>query len=300
MKLSLKEFLEQLIVEHIHVNKENGELIFQQGDPSAGGMTDAISTASKARGYSSDKKWPNEETGEDKVKLFFVCTYRRTELTSEMLRVIKGLPPRGDFAHLHINSQTYEKLINFVVNYLADWLPKSLLNVKDTPHAKKFKPTFLVYPRSSSPFLKDVVNKLRPKIEREIRIVDDLFIKRNLNHENELDINSVVNTEHPDWNSLTDKTKKEIFATARRAIAGGQGSLAVKRIYAPYRKFFKNFMDFPTEHTDALEYLENELVFVLDDIYASGTSLQDTVRLLKLCNPREIACVVIFKNVAQA
>ncbi|MEM2159613.1 MAG: phosphoribosyltransferase family protein [Candidatus Nitrosotenuis sp.] len=291
--MSFKEFLAEQLNEHLYVDKNN-KIQFSPTDVMPKEYLDIIKTGFKNTLRLNHENWPEEDGKDALVQSYYLCGYKSTSITKDLLRVLKGGQPKDN--NITIDRDQYEKFIEYVADVLAIWLPKELKLIE--PKKRRSKPTYIVCPRSSSNFLRNLTAKLRPKLGNQITIVDDLFVKRIVDHENEHDVDSLINKEHPDWNTLDDKQK----AIVRRQVIdsiknSGNNTLSIKRLQGRNRKFVKGFMDM--KDTDALDYLRGEVVYILDDINSTGSTMQDIVRLLKLCEPTEIVGITIFKNLSK-
>lgn len=162
------------------------------------------------------------------------------------------------------------------------------------PVLSKIKPDVIIYPKSSSSLTAEFAKKIHDK-HPSAQLVSDAFYKKILNAE---DVEPLINTKHPDWEKFAannpadvEKLKKSLS----KMIRDHDGKLELKKMYKPYMKFIKNFV----EMRDALEVLEAVLeknVLVIDDVLSTGATMLEMIRQLVDNEPNSIAGLTIFKH----
>jgi phosphoribosylpyrophosphate synthetase len=190
-----------------------------------------------------------------------------------MLTSIKGKGPY----------ELHKKQFEVLMKQLRDGTEKIL---------KQTRPDVLVYPKSGSPFLKQYIDSIR-NLDPDLKIIDNAFLKKQLDG---TEIEPLINTSHPDWEKFASENPKEVVKL-KRSIATNihNGVIELKKLYKPYVKFIKNFI----EMRDAYELLDSVLgkkVIVIDDILSSGATMAEMVRQLEELEPSEIYGLTVFKH----
>lgn len=159
---------------------------------------------------------------------------------------------------------------------------------------EKTKPDVIIYPKSSSTLIGDLVSKITGAHD-DIKVLGDAFVKKAIDAES---VEPLINTAHPDWEKFSsehpDEVKK-LKKSVAKMIRDHKGRLELKKLYKPYLKFIKNFI----EMKDAYEVLDSVLdksVLVLDDVLSSGTTMAEMVRQLAEMEPKSLAGLTIFKH----
>lgn len=264
MKLTLKQFIQETILEDISV-VDNAVRITTQ-HYRAGSTSDAIST------YFRNQPYVTKIKGTD-AEIYSLLNYVTSEVSTDMLKSLKGSGP------YKVNDK---QLANFMSQV------KSAAAVL----VKRVKPDIIIYPKSRSPLLKQFVDDLvsaYPTAE----ILSDRFIKSVLNAE---DVEPLINTSHPDWKKFSEEHPDQVKLLKQNLkYQVKKGEIEMKKLYKPYLKFLKNFI----ELKDAYEVLEKVMgknVLVVDDILSSGTTMAEMIRQLTELEPSKIIGLTLFKH----
>ena len=156
-------------------------------------------------------------------------------------------------------------------------------------------PDVILYPKSGSPLVKnfvDALHKAHPKIE----ILDDAFVKKVLKAGDE---EALINTQHPDWKKFSTENPDaviELKKTLLRHIK--DGNLELKKLYKPYVKFIKNFVEMKDAST-VLDKVIEKRIMVVDDILSTGTTMLEMFRKLREFEPEAISGLTIFKRTSE-
>lgn len=154
------------------------------------------------------------------------------------------------------------------------------------------KPDVILYPKSSSSLTKTFVDKLH-KAHPKIEILDEAFIKKVLQAGDE---EALINTKHPDWKKFADENPDaaiELKKSLKRHIK--DGNLELKKLYKPYVKFIKNFVEMK-DASFLLDKVIGKNVLIVDDILSSGATMLEMFRQLREFEPESMAGLTIFKG----
>lgn len=156
-------------------------------------------------------------------------------------------------------------------------------------------PQVILYPKSSSPLVKkfaDMLHKAYPKIE----IADEAFVKKILQAGDE---EAMINTQHPDWKKFASENPDavdELKKSLKRHIK--DGNLELKKLYKPYVKFIKNFVEMK-DASATLDHVIGKRIIVIDDILSSGSTMLEMFRQLREFEPEAISGLTIFKRTSE-
>ena len=156
----------------------------------------------------------------------------------------------------------------------------------------RVNPDVIIYPKSSSEFLKAFVDEIKASSQSAV-VLSDQFVKKTLDAEN---VEPLINTDHPDWSKFERDHPKEVEKlkkSLKNLIKGGE--LELKKFYKPYLKFIKNFVELKDAY-DVLETVMEKNVLVVDDILSSGTTMAEMIRQLEELEPSKIVGLTLFKH----
>jgi glutamine phosphoribosylpyrophosphate amidotransferase len=226
---------------------------------------ESISTGFRTQPYSTAIKGCDAE-------VFSLLNYVSSDTSTQILKSLKGHGP------YKVNDKQFEAFMKQVKTAASKVV-------------SRVNPDIIIYPKSKSDFLKRFVNEV--KSGSSIEVLDDQFIKSVLDAEN---VEPLINTNHPDWKKFSTDHPKEVDKLKKQLkthVAAGE--LELKKLYKPYLKFIKNFI----ELKDAYEVLDKVLgkrVLVIDDILSSGATMAEMIRQLNDFEPSKIAGLTIFKH----
>lgn len=154
------------------------------------------------------------------------------------------------------------------------------------------KPEVIIYPKSSSDLLKKFINKIKTTYPN-IEVLDEAFVKKLLISGDE---EALINTSHPDWVKFSEKNPKavdELKKSLSRQI--DDGHLELKKLYKPYVKFIKNFVELEDAYK-TVERVINRNVVVVDDILSTGATMLEMFRQLREFEPSNLCGLTLFKR----
>lgn len=266
------EFLLELLALNERIYSANDDLVItiQHSKESSG--KDAISTFIRRNPYQSHIQ------GIPDVDIYSILNYVPSDETTKLLQSIKG---RGPY---NVKSKQLDNFLNEVSKHAGGIL-------------QKLRPDTVVIPKSSSPLLADFAAKLKsayPKAE----YVSDAFFKKVLDAEN---VEPLINKDHKDWPKFEIDHPKEA-ADLRKSVARmirTTGQLELKKLYKPYMKFIKNFVEIE-QSGEILDKLIDKKVLILDDVLSSGATMQEMIRQVKEFEASAIFGLTIFKRTVSA
>jgi hypothetical protein len=266
---TFKEFLlDEIIVEEISVDGDNLRITTQHYK--AGSTKDAISTSFRSQPYTSKIKGTNAE-------IFSLLNYVSSDVSTNILKSLKGKGP------YKVNEKQFSTLLQQVKQHAGIAL-------------KRIKPDVIIYPKSSSPLLKQFVDEIHDAYPHA-EILEERFVKKLLDAE---DVEPLINTGHPDWKKFSTEHPDQVELLKKNLkYQIKHGELELKKFYKPYLKFIKNFI----ELKDAYEVLEKVMganVLVVDDILSSGTTMAEMIRQLEEFEPSKISGLTLFKLTSSA
>jgi hypothetical protein len=232
----------------------------------AASTADSISTSFPKQPYTTTIK------GCESV-IYSLLNYVSSETSSNILKSLKGKGPAK------VNGKQFEIFMKQVRESAA-----KVVN--------RVNPDVIIYPKSSSEFLKAFVDEIKASSTSAI-VLSDQFVKKTLDAEN---VEPLINTDHPDWEKFERDHPKEVEKlkkSLKNLVKGGE--LELKKFYKPYLKFIKNFVELKDAY-DVLETVMEKNVLVVDDILSSGTTMAEMIRQLEELEPSKIVGLTLFKH----
>lgn len=143
----------------------------------------------------------------------------------------------------------------------------------------------IVYPKSSSKLLNEFVKRCAEK-SGVAELVPDAFVKSTVD-DITFDTDAIERVGN-------EKTRKQIYKAIDHI--KDSGYLVMKEIFAPYRKFVKDFMIFnKAEDRHVFNLVHRKKVLLIDDYRTTGTTLKEMMRQLLKLDPKEVVICVILK-----
>lgn len=223
------------------------------------------------------KKIPYQTRLRGSDPIYSVLNYISNDETTKLLTSLKG---KGPYV---VNEKQLDTLLNQIVGAC-----KKIINDVD--------PEVIIFPKSSSELLKKFVDKLTAAYP-SIKVVDEGFVKKVLAAGDE---EALINKQHPDWEKFASEhpdAADELKKSLKRHIK--DGNLEVKKLYKPYAKFIKNFIQMK-DASNTLDQVIGKRVLVVDDVLSSGSTMLEMFRQLKEFEPEVISGLTIFKRTSEA
>ena len=212
-------------------------------------------------------------------KIYSLLNYISNDETTRILKSLKGKGPY----------ETNDKQVEFLLNQAVSSSACKLI-------IKNVDPEVIIYPSSSSSLVKRFVEALKSKCPG-CKVVDEAFVKKALKAGDE---EAMINYDHPDWEKFAkdhpDKAS-ELKKSLARQIKDGE--LELKRLYKPYVKFIKNFIELKNA-SNTLDQIIGKRILVVDDVLSSGATMLEMFRQLKEFEPETIAGLTIFKRTSES
>lgn len=223
------------------------------------------------------KRIPYKSSIKGSEPIWSVLNYISSEQSTKILQSLKGKGP------YEVSDKQLDQLLTGVVGACRQLFIS-------------FKPEVIIYPKSSSDLLKKFVDKLH-KAYPNIEVLDEAFVKKILKAGDE---EALINTNHPDWKKFSEENPKAVEELKKSLARHIQdGNLELKKLYKPYVKFIKNFVELKDAYS-VLEKVMDKRVMVVDDIFSSGTTMLEMFRQLKEFEPKDLAGLTIFKRTSES
>lgn len=260
MKTTFKQFLKEdisIVGDSLQITTQN----FQ-----AGSNKESISTYFKIKPYTTSVKGVNAE-------IYSLMNYVTSEISSDILKSLKGSGP------YKVNQKQFDSLM---------YQLKSAASIL----IKRIKPDVIIYPKSSSPLLTKFVNEIASTYPTA-EVLSDRFIKSILDAEN---IEPLINTSHPDWKKFSEEHPDQVKLLKQSLKSHvKRGEIEMKKLYKPYLKFIKNFIEIKDSY-EVLEKVMNNTILVVDDILSTGSTMAEMIRQLSEFEPADVYGLTIFKH----
>jgi hypothetical protein len=142
----------------------------------------------------------------------------------------------------------------------------------------------IIHPKSSSLLLSKFAKYCNDKSGASV-LIPDTFIKVE---------KSGINFDYEKINAISNEgTKKQIYKAIEK-IMSTNDPFKMKEIYAPYRKFIKDFLIVSTEDKRVNNLIKGKTVLLIDDYRTTGTTLKEMMNMLiDLEAKRVVICVII-------
>jgi len=254
----------QFISEEIAINGEALKISIQ--NYRAASTKDSISTYFNRQPYTTKIKGCKSE-------IYSLLNYVSSETTTKILTSLKGKGP------LDVPEKQFQ---NFM----------SQVKTSAGTVTQRVKPDIIIYPKSSSEFLTKFVDAVSASFP-QAEVLPEKFIKAVLDAEN---VEPLLNTEHPDWEKFARENPKEVEKLKKQLKAHIQrGELELKKLYKPYLKFVKNFIELRDAY-DLIDKVLDKVVLVIDDVLSTGTTMSEMIRQLEDIEPSKIVGLTLFKH----
>jgi hypothetical protein len=186
--------------------------------------------------------------------------------STDILKVIKARSYNG----IDISNKDYRYFIKRTAIFIANRIIKDI------------KPDIIITPKSTSLILNDLTDELK-LILPYITFLTEKFRKV-------IDMDKIkVDRDNP---NITDEIIKRIDGSIRRAKR--EGYFQIKWIDKRYAKFVSNFFELIDDYN--YEKIKDKNVILIDDVYSSGSTMFELLRIMKQYSPAELAAVSIFKT----
>jgi hypothetical protein len=265
--LQYQNLIESLYLKGLNINFSK-EL---QKSPSD---SDRISTFVPRLGYKKDI----DLNGVD-VKVINLYNYVTTEIPQGILKSIKG---KGPYL---IDDATYTRFLDFTVEKSVELIGRQ--NIE-----------YVIYPKSSSYFIKDFIDLLEAKLPKVVFLHEGI-IKKQLEDTEEYVRDNMIDTDYYGYTKMGPARITEIIKSIIRNIkkndTAGKGKIITLKDVGNKigNHVIKGFME--VVHEGIFE-IEGKNILIVDDILSTGTSFKDLIRVVKDFNPSAITGLAIFKG----
>lgn len=262
--MRFKQFLNERIY-----SKDGEQLIISVQHSREASTDDAISTFMRRTPFEAHYPDAGDTT------IYSLLNYVASPESTKLLSSIKGKGP------YKIHSKQYD----FFIEQLVDACEKLMAVAK---------PDLVLHPKSSSPLIIDFVARLRQRYPN-VKSLGDAFFKKVLSAE---DVTPLINTSHPDWEKFVSTHPHEVEKlklSLKRQLENNKGQLELKKLYKPYLKFVKNFMELEDSYK-ILDQVIGKRVMVIDDVISSGATMLEMLRQLRDFEPAYLTGLTIFKR----
>lgn len=271
MKSSFKKYLQQLFLETLEV--KNGKVVYIKQSKNYASEPGLISTYERAK----DSMLTTSGQDVRNKKIFSLYNYKSDSASNDIILSLKNQGP------YEIDTEVYNKFLHDSATYAKKIMAYQQID-------------FVIYPVSSSKFLKDFVSLIEN--ETHITFIKDAIIKKQIKNVEEY-AEEMIDKDYYGYAKLTDAKKKSIIKSiinnVKKNEASGKGSIITLKNVASKRDshYISKFMEIAND--DILE-VENKNVMIIDDLIGSGTSFSDMIRVVDEFAPSEIFGLTIFKR----
>ena len=275
MKITFKDFQDVNLNEMLKVDKDDN-IVYTMQTQKIGSSKTEIDTYN-ARGWYSE-----ESSKSGNVHIYSAYLYKHSDVVTNILKSLKGSGP------YKVSDATKEKFLKATAKRAAE-----LIKVK--------KIDTLIFPKSSSSFLKEFVSFIKAELHgTDVTVMDEAIIKKQIDKVSveKGDYSELIDFDHPSFNTLKDSTikslEKQIAKSVQSNIDSGKGAtVSIKDIPKQQAKFVKDFLEIVKELSAALD---GKNVMIIDDVLSSGATFAEMARLIKKENVKSVVGLTIFKN----
>ena len=224
----------------------------------------------------SFKRIPYKSSIKGSEPIYSILNYVSSPESTKLLTSLKG---KGPYV---VNEKQIDQLLTGVVGAC-----KQIMHTLD--------PDVILYPKSSSPLVKQFVDRLH-KAYPKVTFADEAFVKKVLKAGDE---DALLNTQHPDWKKFAAENPdavEDLKKTLKRHIK--DGNLELKKLYKPYVKFIKNFVEMK-DASNTLDQVIEKRILVVDDVFSTGSTMLEMFRQLREFEPEAISGLTIFKRTSE-
>ena len=206
-------------------------------------------------------------------EIYSILNYISTPETMKLLTSLKG---RGPY---NVSAEQLDRFLTQVTDACAGLI-------------KRLNPEVIIYSASTSPLIGGFVSHLK-ETHPKIKVASEAFIKKSLAG---ADVKAVLNTEHPEWTKFADENPKAVLQlkqSLKHHLESGE--LELKKLYKPYLKFIKNFIQLK-DVSDTIDVVNEKRVLIVDDVLSTGTTIREMIRQIEELEPAQVSTLTIFKR----
>lgn len=251
---------------HESIFSKDGRLVMAAQASRSSSDADSISTYVRRQPYESTCAYGD---------VYSVLNYVSSDETTDLLNSVKG---KGPYV---VNDAQLERFINTMAAACSSLMSRLSIDV-------------IISPKSSSELVNKFVHALQ-KNNNKLVVLTDAFMKRAFDAEK---VGALINMDHPYWQKFSDNNPGAVSKLTRsleKQIKDNAGHIEIKKLYKPYAKFIKNFLELQDAYT-CLEMVMGKNVMVIDDVYSSGSTMVEMMRQLKEFEPASVQGLTIFKR----
>jgi len=275
MKITFKDFHNVNLNEVLKVD-DNNNVVYTMQSSKFGSSKTEIDTYDKAPWYSEHS---DSKTGG--IDVYSAYLYKHSEMVTNILHALKGEGP------YKVADATRQKLLKATAKRTAALV---LQKKVDT----------IIFPKSSSPFLKEFVGYVKQELgSADVTVMDEAIIKKQIDaiSVEKKDFSELIDFENPKFNTLKPATikalEKQIETSIKANAEKGKGNtISMKDIYKGQAKFVKDFLEIVK---DLSEMLHDKNVMLVDDVLSSGATFSEMVRLVQKEKVKSLVGLTIFK-----
>lgn len=172
----------------------------------------------------------------------------------------------------NLNPSVMSFIIDKVVNNLTDYVD---INNFD----------YIVSPKSSSPLIHSLINKLKTVSNKPI-FITDMFLKN--------DIENIWLDIEEAKKELEPKHLKSLLKSFERAKKVDGQSMKLQRLGKYHRKYVKNMLIVNPQHNNILVDMLDKNILVVDDLITTGKTLNDIRVILSNLGSGEVTLFTMF------
>lgn len=275
--ISFKQYLRTSLVESLYLKGIN--LNFSKELQKSPSEKDRISTFPLLPdGYTHTIKIIDDI----KVRVGCLYNYRTTTISKDILKTLKGSGP------YIINDVMYHSLLRFTVDYAVEVIGRQ-------------KVQFIIYPESSSHFLKDFIEMLEGKLSNVVFLHEGI-IKKQLVATEEYVREHMIDVDYYGYEKMGPAKINDIVKSIIRNINKndklGKGKIITLKDVGNKisNHVVKGFMEVVHE---SIFDIADKKIMIIDDVLSTGSSFKDMIRVVRDFDPKEVVGLTIFKGISK-
>jgi len=275
MKITFKDFHNVNLNEVLKVDGKDNVVYTMQSTKFGSSKTE-IDTYDKA-------PWYNEHSASKTggIDVYSAYLYKHSKMVTNILHSLKGDGPYT------VADSTRQKLLKATAQRTAALVRQKKIDT-------------IIFPKSSSPFLKEFVGYIKQELgNANVTVMDEAIIKKQIDAVSveKKDFSELIDFENPKFNTLKPATikalEKQIETSIKANAENGKGNtISMKDIYKGQAKFVKDFLEIVK---DLSEMLHDKNVMLIDDVLSSGATFSEMVRLIQKEKVKSMIGLTIFK-----